>query len=143
MGLRVGQECVRLRDACFRQPAQNSPSSIERTNLLLFSLHSAPEFETEVIAKKTNSPIAKQVVKKKRKGKKASNKNKSKPEDEQDYSEASQSDSHHPMFDDNILRVDTNACFVSSQSSSESEFSDPETGFRSRLRYDSLPFKAF
>ena len=38
------------------------------------------------------------------------------------------------MLDDSIFNVSTSSSFVSSQSSSESEFSDSESGFRSRLR---------
>lgn len=96
-----------------------------------------PEFETEVIAKKSKSPIAKQIVKKKRNRKKINSKKQLKFQDEDRESyEQIYDDSQYQAADDNILRVDMSAGFVSSHSSSESEFSDPESGYRHKIRHE-------
>ena len=96
----------------------------------------APEFGTDIVAKKSKSPIAKQVVRKKRKGKKNSSKKQMNLQDEEHESHESAHEglpNEAPV--DSILRFDISKGFVSSQSSSESEFSDSESGYRHRIRY--------
>lgn len=99
------------------------------------STKTAPEFGTDVVARKSKSPIAKQVVRKKRKGKKNNNKKQMNLQDEEHESHESAHEglpNQAPI--DSILRFDISKGFVSSQSSSESEFSDSESGHRQRLR---------
>ena len=50
--------------------------------------------------------------------------------------EATRDGVQYQIADDSILRVDINAGFASSQSSSESDFSDPESSYRNKLRCD-------
>ena len=93
----------------------------------------APEFGTDVVARKSKSPIAKQVVRKKRKGKKNNNKKQMNLQDEEYESHESAHEglpNQAPI--DSILRFDISKGFVSSQSSSESEFDNQNNYLQSR-----------
>ncbi len=93
----------------------------------------APPFDAGAFSQKAKSPLIKQVVKKKRKGKKASGKKQLNFEDKgdrfSDYSDRSSFD-----VGDNLFNISHDGSAASGQSSSESEFSDSESGSRNRLR---------
>ena len=89
-----------------------------------------------MLTKKTKSPVAKQVMKKKRKGKRSNSRRHVNSKEDEESLENPVSDLQSTaMKDDNILNFTPEGYTVSSQSSSESDFSDPETGFRSSVRY--------
>ncbi|XP_065054489.1 HEAT repeat-containing protein 6-like [Rhopilema esculentum] len=99
------------------------------------SARTAPAFDSGVLTKKTKCPVAKQVLKKKRKGKRSSSRRHVNSQEDEESVENTVSDLQSTaMKDDNILNFTQEGYTVSSQSSSESDFSDPETGFRSSVR---------